>query len=126
MLTTDFLRAGRASFLIANPSGERLTIYVKARKDRKVYYVSVRHANDPWQFAGMLNESNVIVRTPKARIDDRTLKIANWAIGLIVAQATPPAGYRLEHTGRCGRCNRLLTDAESLRTGLGPDCAGRR
>lgn len=29
------------------------------------------------------------------------------------------------HAGRCGRCGRLLTTPESIRTGLGPTCAGR-
>ena len=29
-------------------------------------------------------------------------------------------------TGRCGRCGRLLTDPESKRLGLGPDCRGYR
>ncbi len=127
MLTSQFLRAGRASFLIANPQGERLTVYVKARKDGQIFYVSIRHANEPWQFSGMYDTvSNEVRRTPKAKVDDRTLKIVNWAIKLIVDQRPVPTGYRLEHTGRCGRCNRLLTDPESIRTGLGPECGGRR
>lgn len=29
-------------------------------------------------------------------------------------------------TGKCGVCGRLLTDPESKRLGLGPDCGGRR
>ncbi len=35
------------------------------------------------------------------------------------------AGYTLQLAGRCVRCNRELTDPESIRTGIGPVCAGR-
>ena len=30
------------------------------------------------------------------------------------------------HAGTCGRCGRTLTTPESIRTGLGPVCAGRQ
>jgi hypothetical protein len=33
-------------------------------------------------------------------------------------------GYRLAHTGRCGKCGKLLRDAESIALGLGPICRG--
>lgn len=34
-------------------------------------------------------------------------------------------GYRLLLEGRCVRCNRKLTHPESIRTGIGPECANR-
>jgi len=34
-------------------------------------------------------------------------------------------GYRLLWEGRCVRCNRKLTVPESIRSGIGPVCAGR-
>lgn len=34
-------------------------------------------------------------------------------------------GYRLLLEGRCCVCNRKLTEPESIRTGIGPVCAGR-
>jgi hypothetical protein len=30
------------------------------------------------------------------------------------------------HAGRCGRCGRLLTVPESVKTGIGPECANRQ
>lgn len=35
------------------------------------------------------------------------------------------AGYTLLVEGRCIRCNRKLSDPTSIRTGIGPVCAGR-
>ena len=34
-------------------------------------------------------------------------------------------GYRLLLEGRCVKCNKKLTKPESIRTGIGPVCAGR-
>lgn len=34
-------------------------------------------------------------------------------------------GCRYHYDGRCRRCNRTLTTPESVRSGLGPVCAGR-
>jgi hypothetical protein len=34
-------------------------------------------------------------------------------------------GFRLHSEGRCIRCNRKLTVPESIKTGIGPVCAGR-
>jgi hypothetical protein len=31
--------------------------------------------------------------------------------------------YRLQLAATCSRCNRLLTTPESLKIGMGPDCA---
>ena len=36
------------------------------------------------------------------------------------------AGYRIESTYRCLSCNRPLTNEESMKTGIGSICAGRR
>ena len=49
-----------------------------------------------------------------------------WSLALD-ASFSPWAerGYRLMMEGRCVRCNRKLTEPESILTGIGPVCAGR-
>jgi hypothetical protein len=42
-----------------------------------------------------------------------------------LARGVLPKGIAVLHEGRCGRCGLPLTHPESLRTGLGPDCARR-
>jgi len=34
-------------------------------------------------------------------------------------------GYKIERSSRCVRCNRVLTHPESLKLGVGPECAGK-
>ena len=66
MLSKSFVTAGRASFIVANPAGESVTVKVsKSRSDKldrngnrlpPKMWVSVRHNNAPWQWVGALDE----------------------------------------------------------------------
>ena len=66
MLSKSFVTAGRASFVVANPAGESVTVKVsKSRSDKldrngkpltPKMWVSLRHNNEPWQWVGALNE----------------------------------------------------------------------
>lgn len=140
MLSKSFVTAGRASFVVANPAGESVTVKVSKSRGGKVYYdrngtprppkmwVSLRHNNEPWQWVGALNEDAGTIDNGSYRHrsmpapDARVLSIANWALDCIWKGLQVPSGYRLEHTGRCGRCGKMLRDAESIKRGFGPEC----
>jgi hypothetical protein len=134
VVSKTFLYAGRASFVVENSTGESVTVKVtkskKANLDRNgnpyppCYYVNIRYQNEEWTYVGVLKDGGRILVTPKAKLlaEDRRVKIAQWGLILINQQKLVPAGYRLEHTGRCGRCGKMLRDAESIAIGLGPDC----
>ena len=142
MITTAFAFAGRASYVIENPKGESVTVKLSRSKAGKVnpytgqpyaetFFVSLRHNNAPWMFVGKLDaQRRRILATSKVGAywqspeGARAIAIAQWSLDLIHARATVPAGYRLAHTGRCGKCGKLLRDAESIALGLGPVCRG--
>lgn len=142
MITTAFAFAGRASYVIENPKGESVTVKLSRSKMGKVnpytgqpyaetFFVSLRHNNAPWMFVGKLDaQRRRILATSKVEAywqspaGARAIAIAQWSLDLIHARATVPAGYRLAHTGRCGKCGKLLRDAESIALGLGPVCRG--
>ena len=44
---------------------------------------------------------------------------------LLTGQVMEYAKYTVLIEGHCIKCNRLLTEPESIRTGIGPVCAGR-
>jgi hypothetical protein len=48
-----------------------------------------------------------------------------WSLALDAGFSPWAKNYSLMLDGRCGRCNRRLTTPESIRTGIGPICAGR-
>lgn len=144
MVSKAFAFAGRASFVVENPKGESVTIKLSRAKARNVvnprtgqpypdtYWVSLRHNNQPWQWVGKLDAqrrhilntggpTNGYWSSPEGK---RALTIADWALGLVEAEQEAPQGYRLAHTGHCGKCGKLLRDAESIALGLGPVCRG--
>lgn len=143
MLTQNFLLAGRASFVVENPKGESVTVKLSKSRPKinsrtglpwsDAFFVSVRHNNDAWQFVGKLDTTSMTIRptgAPHVRAvwadaeSVRHLRIAQWGITRIIEQKMVPPGYRLAHTGRCGKCGKMLRDAESIALGLGPVCRG--
>ena len=136
MLTKSFVLAGRASFVLANPSGESVTVKISQSREKRddqgkvrpgKHWVSLRHNNAPWEWVGALNVDSGTIK-PKyvpsgcTRPDPRMMKIATWALDCVWKGLTMPSGYRLEHTGRCGRCGKMLRDAQSIKSGFGPEC----
>ena len=136
MLTKTFMLAGRASFIIRNPKGESVTVKINRAKDKydhtgkpypASFYVNVRHQNDPWAYVGFINPDQCVItptRKSALRPDATPVKVAQWCINLIAKGANAPTGYAVEHTGRCGKCAKMLRDPESIRLGLGPVCRG--
>lgn len=142
MITKAFAFAGRAAFVVENPKGESVTVKLSKSKPGKVnpytgqpypetFFVSLRHNNAAWAFVGKLDTSKThILATKNATAywasteGQHAIKIAQWALDKVNAGADVPTGYRLAHTGRCGKCGKLLRDAESIALGLGPICRG--
>lgn len=61
--------------------------------------------------------SRISVEAPGARA-------IGWYLGRLF-QGNPTPDVEVWHNGRCGRCARMLTVPESIRSGLGPECASR-
>ena len=86
-----------------------------------------------WKRHSSLNSSNLLraFRWDDERWNQVEKKLALW-MDLALTEKTPqrgsywrPEGYFFELSGLCVRCNRELTNPESIRTGIGPVCAGR-
>jgi len=134
----DFLYAGRASYLVRNPKGTRVTVKLSKAKGKtdprtgrpyaETFFVSVRSMNDPWVYVGRVaRDARRITLAPAAMSAASTvlgIAVAEWSLRVINGETPLPAGYSIEHTGRCGRCYKLLTDPVSIACGLGPICRG--
>ena len=140
MMTTAFVLAGRASFVVENPTGESVTVKVSKSKSGKLnpytgqpypetFFISLRHNNHAWQYVGRLKDQTIVPTANVAPLWNqpdvaKAVTVAQWALSRIFTQTPVPTGYRLAHTGRCGKCGKLLRDAESIALGLGPVCRG--
>lgn len=123
-----FLTAGRATFTVESPSGARFTFRVArpkyARPNGCTHFVAVLAGPEntrDYSHLGTLWPNGEF----RARESGTLAGIAfAWAWARLKrGRSLAPA--KLYHAGRCGRCGRLLTVPESIRTGLGPECAGR-
>ena len=140
MIDTTFLLAGKATFVVENNKGISVTVQVKKPRVVKVnpytnrpypvsYFVSTRYQNEPWQYQGLLDTTAATIK-PTAHTQyslsehlGLSKRIAEWAVKQITTGRPVPAGYRLEHTNRCGKCAKMLRDDVSIQRGIGPDCA---
>lgn len=136
MIDANFLYAGRASFVVRNPSNESVTVKFTKSKPKpgflnEVFFVSIRHNNGAWAYVGFvggrtkreIRVSNKLGFHNVAQLQ-KPIKVAEWALRVINGEATLPAGYTIEHTGRCGKCYKMLRDPESVALGIGPICRG--
>ncbi len=135
MIDRKFLTAGHAIFTVSNPAGQHFTYKVAPPRQQRnpqqpVYFVNVLTGPDnqsDYSPLGLINHRGEVFHTKTSKIGEDALsfKVAKWALELIWKYSDLPAGYKIQHEGRCGKCGRPLTDPVSIETGLGPICAGR-
>lgn len=146
-ISREFVVAGKATFTMEIPDAYAaqhglkrhytFKTRFKAGNDQfaDAFFVSLMTGQDnesSFSYLGMLNpETGVVRTTAKSCVggDDLVVRLLNRALALVWAGDTTPltsAGFNVCHAGKCGRCNRKLTNPESLATGIGPECAGRK
>lgn len=134
MISREFLTAGHAIFTVSNLAGEHYTYKVSApdKQDpnRPIWFVAVLTGPNnqrDYTYLGLLNAKGEVVPTKATKAPDSVpFRVAKWATKLVWEGKTLPEGYKLHHEGRCGHCGRPLTTPESVESGIGPICAGRK
>jgi hypothetical protein len=127
----QFLMGGNATFTVANAAGDHYTFKVRKPDERAPFFVSLLSGPDnesSYTYLGIFNPSSVFVALTKAskfKPDSLPVQVVNWALRVINGECALPAGYAIQHAGKCGCCGRKLTHPESLLTGIGPECARR-
>jgi len=130
-IARQFVLAGKSIFTLRLQTGERYTYKVSQVEDKLTgeklpkWFVSVLTGPDNWAnytYAGML-ENGHFRTTGRSRISSNApsmIVFQGWIELCLAGLETP--GIEIWHTGRCGRCGRLLTVPESVAIGIGPDC----
>ena len=131
----DFVLAGKAIFTVQNENtGNRFTYKVKqAEADKKVWFVSVLNGPDNgsnYAYIGTIfgNDFHVptldfrLTKKSTVKADAQSFRVFAW---MLKNKSVLPEFVKLHHEGFCGRCGRRLTVPESIKNGLGPECAKR-
>lgn len=139
-----FALAGNATFtVVSKATGTRFTYRIRAPKvDRdgapvskeaaEVLFVSVltgpQNTSDYTYFGTVFRkDGNKFRHSNKSRVaaDATSVKAFAWMFEHVLKSASGADKCVVYHAGTCGRCGRLLTTPESVRLGLGPECASK-
>lgn len=132
---TRFILGGNATFTLkSKATGARFTFRVRKPKDvdpgrDPVFFVSLMNGPDnesQYAYFGFLRRGVYFHGGRKARVaeDAPSAKAFAWAYRALM-RGEIPAQLEVWHEGRCCRCGRKLTVPESIKSGIGPECASR-
>jgi len=126
-----FFSGGRSVFTVSNPKGEHYTFRIGRSRDDQPLFVGLltgpNNEND-YTYMGIYDPQNHSVRlTAKSKYKEDSVptKVIRWGIRQVVESKPLPAGYSIQHEGRCCRCGRTLTDPTSIELGIGPECRSK-
>lgn len=129
MISSQFIRAGRAVFTVENNKGDHYTFKVKAPKSPQQtminppLYVWVKTGSQQYTYMGMLVDGHCVLTYKSKFTPNATcFKVFNWAVKHVDSNVKLPSGYDIHHEGKCGKCGRALTDPDSIKSGFGPTC----
>lgn len=120
----EFLFGGNALFTVKNnQSGNHMVFkVVKSKKaDKEIYFVITNG-----EFLGSIFDRNKFVLSPKCKlsIDSPEVKAFAFIFDRLLKKSMP-AKVEIWHSGRCCKCGRKLTDVQSIKLGIGPECLRR-
>lgn len=125
-----FIKAGNAIFTIKNEeTGNRFTFRVCKHTEKKLWFVKVLTGPENttnYSYIGTIFEDGIYRITKKSAFkSDAPCNLAfNWLNDHLRLNKNLPQQISIYHMGSCGRCGRPLTVPESIKLGLGPECAG--
>ena len=125
-----YAMAGNATLTVQNTkTGNRHTFKVRAADPRPnmapTWFVSHLAGSDnegDYRYLGFIR-AGAYQPSAKAPQEWPSQKAAGWFFSHLLTQRPVPAGLEIYHENKCGRCGRKLTTPESIKMGLGPECA---
>jgi len=136
MITSEFIKAGKAVFTINNPQGKYFTYKINKKvfkengKETTLFFAMVKKGQNwfDYKYIGIYNpEKNKVFTGIKSNFQYNSIeyKVLDWALKTIDRATDIPKGYEIRHEGKCGKCGKRLTTPESLEYGIGPECIKR-
>ena len=127
----QFALAGNARFtLVSKKTSTRFTFKVRASEDNAtMFFVSVLTGPDNWSnysYLGFIRRGVYFHGGQKAKVgaDAPSAKAFDW-FWRHAANSGVPDTVEVFHAGSCGKCGRVLTVPESIKSGFGPECIGK-
>jgi len=123
-----FFYGGNAIFTVSSKD-EHYTYRISKKKDeRSPLFIGLLTGPDNeknYTYMGcLLNDGTVkLTVNSKFKSDSLPVLVLEWAIRKVWKKEILPAGYAVQHKGKCCVCGRTLTLPESINAGIGPSCS---
>ena len=127
-----FFSAGNAIFTVSNNKCNHYTYRITKSKGKIPLYSillmdGTQNTKD-YSYMGIFNPITLTITLSYASMlygftdDSIPVNVAQWAIKMVKECKPLPAGYSIQHEGKCCRCGCALTNPKSIELGIGPDC----
>lgn len=123
----QYIHAGKALFTVVNEeTGNRFTFLVKKSKntnfgDRWWVYVLIGH--NKYLYIGQIKNNQFgLTQGSKVSENAQSFQVFSYIFGKLITR-TMPTKIVFYHHNRCGRCGDVLTDPDSILSGMGPVCS---
>lgn len=127
---TRFIFAGKAVFTLRSvETGNRFTYKMNAAKgdDGKFkpdFHFAKMNVAGSFDYAGCVRDRKTFFQTKKSKVPANHQGLAALEYVLRhLADDSLDGRVEVWHEGRCGKCGKPLTVPESIRSGIGPECA---
>lgn len=133
----EFILAGNAYFTLrSKKTGARYTYRVSKPKPEDkdggrlgtkwfVALLAGPENTSDYVYLGMITAGAFrLTKASKMSITTTPVKAIAWTLQVLSAGRLPD-DLEIWHSGRCGKCGRVLTVPESVERGIGPECASQ-
>lgn len=124
-IAREFILAGDALFTLRSlRTDAHYTFKVQKATNAERWFVKVLVAPDQYQYMGTIDGSPPRFRlTGKSQYEPESTSVRafKYAFGWL-SRDVIPRELEVKHSGKCGRCGRLLTNPTSIDRGFGPEC----
>ena len=120
---------------ITYPDGSHRTVRIHTQKEHATFAPGERiislltgpdNRSDYEQFGFVKGDGRVIVWKKHRGEEGRPSRREELVVILMRLVHGDVPGYELHESRHCRKCNKVLTDPESIAVGLGPTCRGER
>lgn len=122
-----FILGGKSTFTLKNPkTNNRLTYNVSKHKKDDIYFAKVLTGPNTWGFIGSIKPNGKFRHSNKSKIssESQSVKVLDFVTSRL-KNDNLPVFIEIWHEGKCCKCGRSLTDPESIKVGMGPNCRNK-
>jgi hypothetical protein len=127
LLQGDTESKGGEFTALSKKSGKDYTFKVSRKAFNDKWYTHIRVETNylEWQYLGFFKDGKVVRKGQE--VDSPSAKGIAWILSNVQQGNYEAVDSQVEvmHLGKCLRCNRALTDAESIEIGFGPVCRAK-